>query len=247
MAYGPLAKIYDDLTNDVDYAAFVNFYEANFALRKKSVKTVLDLGCGTGTLTLLLAKRGFETVAVDASEDMLMVAQEKCCDLPLNCIRPLFLCQSMSEIDLYGTVDAAVSCLDAVNYIPGEEVADMLHLLHLFLEPDGILIFDLNSPDRLRSLDGFTSVDEDEDKLCLWRADFDEEQNALCYGMDIFTRRGKLWQRSCEEHIEYVHEPKQIIKQLEAAGFINIEIRKDGPQNELGRLFVIAENTPHEV
>lgn len=247
MAYGPLAKIYDDLTNDVEYEVFADYYEATFAGRKKNVKTILDLGCGTGTLALLLAKRGFDTVAVDASEDMLMVAQEKCCELPSNCIRPLFLCQSMSEIDLYGTMDAAVSCLDAVNYIPDEEVAEMLRLLHLFIEPDGILIFDINSPERLRSLDGYTFVDEDEDKLCLWRADFDEEQNALFYGMDIFTRRGKLWQRSFEEHVEYVHEPELIIKQLEAAGFINIEIRRDGPQHELDRVFVVADNTPHEV
>ncbi|NLW65420.1 MAG: class I SAM-dependent methyltransferase [Clostridiales bacterium] len=245
-AYGPLARIYDDLTYDVDYGQFADFYEKIFISRGKKVHTLLDLGCGTGTLTMLMAKRGYELIAADASEDMLCVAQEKSMELA-GVTPPMFLCQSMTELDLYGTVDAAVSCLDSLNYLPPEDVPELLHLLHLFIEPDGIFIFDINSPERLRSLDGYISVDEDENKLCLWRADFDESENALFYGMDIFTRRGRLWQRSFEEHIEYIHEPDTLKKQLRDAGFINIEISNEGPQHELGRLFIIAENTPHEV
>lgn len=245
-AYGPLARIYDDLTYDIDYGQFADFYESVFNARSKEVRTLLDVGCGTGTLTALMTKRGYELIAADASEDMLCVAQEKAMELE-GITPPMFLCQSMTELDLYGTVDAAVSCLDSVNYLPTADVPQLLHLLHLFIEPDGILIFDINSPERLRSLDGYISVDEDENKLCLWRADYDADENALYYGMDIFNRRGRLWQRSFEEHIEYVHEPENLKKQLEDTGFINIEICSDGPQHELGRLFIIAENTPHEV
>ena len=151
----------------------------------------------------------------------------------------------MTELDLYGTVDAAVSCLDSVNYLPPDDMDEFFRLLHLFIEPGGLFIFDINTPERLKALDGYTSVDEDEDKLCLWRADFDEAENALFYGMDIFTRRGRLWQRSFEEHIEYAHDPEGLKLKLEHAGFKNAELRSDGPQHEIGRLFVIAENGGH--
>ena len=243
-AYGSLAPVYDAFTRDVDYGAFADFYEAAFARRKRPVCTVLDLGCGTGTLTALLARRGYELLAADASPDMLMVAQEKFAALP-DVTPPLFLCQSMTELDLYGTVDAAVSCLDAVNYLPPKDLPELLRRLHLFLEPDGVFVFDIQSPARLRALDGSTSVDEDENSLCLWRADFDEQENALCYGMDLFTRRGRLWERSCEEHVEYVHDPETLRQRLAEAGFVNIEVSQSGPQGEHGRLFVTAENTPH--
>ncbi|MEG1491010.1 MAG: class I SAM-dependent methyltransferase [Oscillospiraceae bacterium] len=243
-AYNSLAPLYDKFTTDVQYGTFADFYEATFKSREKPVKTLLDLGCGTGTLTSLLAQRGYELIAVDFSPDMLCVAQDKAAEQS-NIIPPLFLCQSMTELDLFGTVDAAVSCLDAINYLPPADLPELFRRLHLFIEPNGIFIFDINSPERLSSLDGFTSVDEDENSLCLWRADYDENEHALFYGMDIFTRRGKLWQRSFEEHIEYAHEPQALINLLSAAGFKNAEICKTGPQHELGRLFIIAENTPH--
>ncbi len=243
-AYGPLASVYDKFTSDIDYESFADFYESVFSERQKTVKTVLDVGCGTGTLTAIMAQRGYELVAADASSDMLCIAQEKFSELP-DVIPPLFLCQSMTELDLYGTVDAAVSCLDAVNYLPPEDLPEFFRLLNLFIEPGGLFVFDINLPERLRALDGFTSVDEDENSLCLWRADFDEEENALYYGMDLFTRRGRFWQRSFEEHIEYVHEPEALKTLLGQAGFAKVEIRRNGPQNALGRAFIIAENTPH--
>lgn len=243
-AYGPLAPVYDKFTNDINYDAFVDFYESAFQRRSKSVHTILDVGCGTGTLTALLAKRGYELIAADASSDMLCIAQEKFAEMP-DVMPPLFLCQSMTTLDLYGTVDAAVSCLDSVNYLPPKDLPELLRRLHLFIEPDGLFIFDINTPERLRLLDGTTSVDEDENSLCLWRADFDERENALCYGMDLFTRRGRFWQRACEEHIEYVHEPDAVRKKLEEAGFANIELCEDGPQAAFGRVFFVAENTAH--
>jgi len=243
-AYGPLAPVYDKFTNDVCYADFADYYEKIFKERGKKVRSLLDIGCGTGSLTVIMAQRGYEMVAADASSDMLCIAQEKFSELS-DVIPPLFLCQSMTELDLYGTVDAALSCLDAVNYLPSADLPELFHLLHLFIEPGGLLIFDINSPERLRSLDGFTSVDEDENCLCLWRADYSTKESALYYGMDIFTRRGRFWQRSFEEHIEYSHEPEGLLRLLSEAGFTNAEKRSDGPQNELGRVFIIAENTAH--
>ncbi|MEA4895471.1 MAG: class I SAM-dependent methyltransferase [Oscillospiraceae bacterium] len=243
-AYGPLAPVYDKFTSDIRYDEFADYYERIFNEKGKAVRTLLDMGCGTGTLTALMAKRGYEMIAADPSSDMLCIAQEKFSELS-NIIPPLFLCQSMTELDLYGTVDATISSLDALNYLPASEVPEFFRLLHLFIEPGGLFIFDINTPERLRSLDGFTSVDEDENNLCLWRADFSEKEKALYYGMDLFTRRGRFWQRSCEEHIEYCHEPTELTSLLSYAGFTEIETRMDGPQAELGRIFIVAENASH--
>ena len=110
--YGSLAGYYDKLTGDVPYSKFIEFYEAEFARDGGEFRLLLDLCCGTGTLTCELARRGYEMIAADASVDMLMQAREKSAELPCP---PLFLCQDAAELDLYGTVDAAVCSLDGMN------------------------------------------------------------------------------------------------------------------------------------
>ena len=115
--YGPLAARYDQLTGDVDYNAFADWYEAAFAERGGAVHAVLDLCCGTGSLGLILARRGYEMVCADASAEMLMVFQQKAWELPEEVTPPLLLCQRAEELDLYGTVDAAICSLDGFNYI----------------------------------------------------------------------------------------------------------------------------------
>jgi len=237
--YGPLARFYDRLTTDVPYEAFLDFYAGVFKRREKPVTTVLDLACGTGTLTCLMARRGYELIGVDGSADMLAAAAEKAADLT-GCVRPLLLCQEMTELDLYGTVDAAVCSLDGFNYLPPEDLPRVLRRLRLFIEPEGFLIFDVNSPERLRSLDGELFVDEGEDVLCLWRAEFDPRERLLFYGMDLFTREGALWRRSGEEHVEYAHELSDLAALLTEHGFDRVEVCRSGPQGDQGRVFFIA-------
>ena len=116
--YGPLAAWYDRLTGDVPYSEFADYYEAEFHRHGGEFRFLLDLCCGTGTLTCEMARRGYEMIAVDASVDMLMQAQEKSAGLDPA---PLFLCQEASALDLYGTVDAAYCSLDGMNYIPPSE------------------------------------------------------------------------------------------------------------------------------
>ena len=236
--YGPLASWYDQLTGDVPYEQFANFYEAEFARAGGEFRLLLDLCCGTGTLTWLMAGRGYELIGADASVDMLMQAREKGLAVKTP---PLFLLQDAAELDLYGTVDGAYCSLDGMNYIPPEDLPQVFHRLHLFIRPGGLLIFDLRTPEWLHALDGEVFVDENEDMLCLWRADFDQDLNAVIYGMDIFSRVGELWDRSGEEHIEYAHSPETISKLLSDSGFINIRLRRDGPQGNSGRLFICAE------
>lgn len=241
MSYGPLAAWYDALTQDVDYAAFADFYEQQFRTAGGGYRTLLDLCCGTGTLTCILAARGYEMIAADASSDMLMQAREKASALPETCVPPLLLCQSAAELDLYGTVDAAVCSLDGFNYIPPEELPEVFHRLHLFIRPGGLLIFDLRAPESFRALDGETFVDETEDVFCLWRADLDGESAEMRFGMDLFQRKGDLWRRESEEHVEYVHEPERLAALLADGGFGGVRICRDGPQGDRGRIFLIAE------
>ncbi len=236
--YDFLAPWYDSLTGDVPYDRFANFYEAEFGRCGGEFRLLLDLCCGTGTLTWELARRGYEMIGVDRSVDMLMRAQSKSAEVGVS---PMFLCQDASELDLYGTVDAAVCSLDGMNYIPPEELPEVFHRLFLFVRPGGLVIFDMRTPEFLRSLDGDVFVDEKEDVLCLWRADFDEETEAVIYGMDIFSKARINWQRESEEHIEYAHDPDALVRMLRNEGFRSAEIRHDGPQNDMGRLFIVAE------
>lgn len=239
-SYGPLSAWYDQLTGDIPYEAFADFYEKHFADDGGEFKTLLDLCCGTGTLTALMAQRGYELIAVDASPDMLMQASGKA---PADKIQPLFLCQDAACLDLYGTVDAAYCSLDGINYIPSEKLGRVFERLHLFIRPYGLLIFDIKTPECLRSLDGGIFVDETDDVMCIWRADFDEGEGCICYGMDIFSRCGKLWRREEEEHIEYAHDPQMLIALLERSGFERIELHTQCPQGNSGRAFITAKNT----
>lgn len=240
--YDALARWYDSLTGDVPYGAFADYYEKLFAADGGEFRLLLDLCCGTGTLTWELARRGYEMIAADRSVEMLMEAQSKSAE---GAVPPLFLCQSAEELDLYGTVDAAVCCLDGFNYISLDTLGEVFRRLHLFVRPGGLMVFDIRTPAFLRSLDGQVFVDEKEDVLCLWRADYDEKLGGLVYGMDLFTRRGRLWERNGEEHIEYAHEPEALKLLLEKSGFENVRLREDGPQGGAGRLYIIARRNNH--
>ena len=236
-AYSALAAWYDELTRDVPYAAFADYYERLFAERGGETKLLLDLCCGTGTLACLMAERGYEMIAADASADMLMSAREKASALSAGKM-PLFINQSAQELDLYGTVDAAYSSLDSLSYVPFEDLPEVFRRLHLFVRPGGLLVFDLRTPEFLLSMDGSVSVDEREDLFCVWRGRF--EDAALYYGMDIFYRSGRAWQRASEEHIEYAHEPEAVASLLRQAGFENIKTRTDGPMGGAERVFFTA-------
>ncbi len=236
-SYASLAAWYDQLTGDVPYRAFADFYEAEFARVGGEFRLLLDFCCGTGTLTAEMSRRGYELIGTDASVEMLMQAREKCASLP---VPPLFLNQRAEELDLYGTVDAAYCSLDGMNYLPPEAIPELFRRLRLFVRPGGLVIFDVKKPEWFRSLDGQIFLDEKEDLFCLWRADYHPEERCLVYGMDLFERKGRLWSRSGEEHVEYVHEPRELESLLEKAGFVSLRFVEDGPQHEQGRLFISA-------
>lgn len=240
-AYTALARFYDSLTGDVPYGAIADYYESVFRRGGIPVKTVLDLACGTGTMTCLLAQRGYEMIAADVSDEMLSVAAAKTLELKN---RPLLLNQPMEKLDLYGTVDAVVCTLDGINYAPPDKLPEILRRVHLFLEPGGLFIFDVHTPSKLHKLDGEVFVDETDDVFCVWRAELDTEENACRYGMDIFAREGRKWTRSREEHIEYAYDAAKLEKLLLDAGFERVVIGGDmtgqAPTEADERLFITA-------
>ena len=244
-SYARLAPFYDGLTRDVDYGAFLRFYEQVFAAYGKRPSSVLDLACGTGTLTCLMAERGYDMIGADASPDMLSVAIQKSWELPAE-NRPLFLAQSMQTLDLYGTVEAAVCSLDGVNYLAPAELDETLRRLRLFVEPGGLFLFDVNSEEKLRALDGQIFLDETEDVYCVWRAELDASGAFLRYGMDLFCREGELWTREFEEHREYLYSVEELRSHLSDAGFGEIRVFGDKklspPENGEGRIFLAAKN-----
>ena len=226
-SYESLAACYDGLTYDVDYSAWADYVEKHFARRGLPGRTVLDLACGTGSLTWELARRGYEMIGVDRSPDMLARAAEK--DGGGAAVRPLFLCQSMEKLDLYGTVDACVCCLDSVNYVTDpRKLQRAFQRVCLFLAPGGLFLFDVNSPEKLAGLDGQVFLDETEDAYCVWRAEYSRRSRVCTYYMDLFQldRETGLWDRGAEVHKERAYTAPELTAMLEAAGFR--EIRQYG-------------------
>ena len=219
--YNSLAGCYDDMTEDVNYPAWADFLEKLFARSGHPVHTVLDLACGTGTMSYTLAERGYELIGVDFSPEMLAVAAEK--SLDTDGIRPIFLCQSMEQLDLYGTVDACVCLLDSVNHVTKHKsLRQAFQRVRLFLEPGGLFVFDIHTPSHLQSLDGGMFLDETEDAYCVWRTDYEPRRRICTYAMDVFQREGDLWRREGEIHEEYAYTPEELTEDLRNAGFIDI-------------------------
>lgn len=224
-AYRALAKSYDRLTNDVDYRATVEFYDE--ILRREGVtpRSVADLACGTGSVAAIYAERGLRVVGVDISEDMLTEAQQKTSGLKNP---PWFVCQPLQELQLPRAVDLAVCALDSMDYITDpDECALAIQRIYKALNPGGIFIFDVNTPEKLSAMDGQIFLDEDDDVYCVWRGEFDSQTNICSYGMDLFQRRGTVWERSFEEHREYAYTQEQLVDFLKGAGFSGIVVYGD--------------------
>ena len=241
-AYGNLAASYDRLTWDVDYGAVVDFYFQILEKEKLMPRTAVDLACGTGSVSLLLARRGLRVTGVDMSEEMLCVASQKAQELE---IPPLFACQMLQQLHLPRGVDLAVCALDSLDYITDpEDCALAIRRIYRALNPGGCFIFDVNTPQKLRAMDGQVFLDEDEDVYCVWRGEFDPQTNICSYGMDLFQRHGDAWIRSFEEHREYAYTAEQLRQYLKDAGFTSIEIygdrRMEAPGENEQRIFIKA-------
>ena len=224
-AYKDLAVSYDRLTNDVDYEATVSFYEEILEREGVRPRTAVDLACGTGSVTSILARKGLAVTGVDMSEEMLTVACQKTQDMEKP---PQFVCQLLQELYLPRGVDLAVCALDSLDYIlDPTDCREAIRRVYKALNPGGIFIFDVNTPEKLRAMDGQVFLDEDDDVYCGWRGEFDEDTNICSYGMDLFQRLGSVWHRSFEEHREYAYSREQLTGYLKEAGFTHIRVYGD--------------------
>ena len=227
-SYDFLAGCYDQLTSDVGYSAWANYLEKHFSKSALPIRTVLDLACGTGSLTRELALRGYEMIGADRSPEMLAQAAEK--NRGVSPMQPMFLCQSMEKLDLYGTIDACVCCLDSVNYVTDpKKLARAFGRVHLFLMPGGLFLFDVNSPEKLEGLDGQVFLDETEETYCVWRSEFSKRSRICSYYMDIFRldRTSGQWNRGEELHRERAYSLEELTAMLAEAGFCDIRLFGD--------------------
>lgn len=184
--YGDFAYYYDVLTENVDYESRCDYIYNLLADNGVGKGILLDLACGTGTLSLLLEEKGFDVIGVDASEDMLTQAQEKKMEQDSGTI---FLCQKMEELDLFGTINAAVCTLDSINHVTDEEkVREIIRRVSLFMEDKGIFVFDVNTPYKHREILGNNTYVYDMDEVyCVWQNETDENM-LTTVSLDIFER-----------------------------------------------------------
>ena len=241
-AYYALAASYDRLTNDVDYEATVDFYMQILQREGLKPRTVADLACGTGSVTKILADRGYHVIGVDMSEEMLTEAALKVQDMENP---PRFIHQQLQRLCLPRGVDMAVCALDSLDYVTNpDDCAQAIRRIYKVLNPGGIFIFDVNTPQKLRAMDGQVFLDEDDDVYCVWRGEFDGQTNICSYAMDLFQRQGDVWHRAFEEHCEYAYSQEQLTAYLKAAGFTHIEVYGDrsfeAPGAEEQRIYLKA-------
>ena len=225
--YDRFAAVYDQLTGNVGYAQRADYL---FMLLKNAGAdsgTLLDLACGTGSLTVEFCKKGFEVIAVDLSEDMLLSAREKLA--PFG-DKALILCQDMCELDLFGTVNCAVCSLDSINHLDNiKEVKTAFEKVSLFIEPGGVFVFDVNTLYKHSDvLADNTFVYECADAFLVWQNSLQENGRSVDIMLDIFTQNENgLYERESEDFTETAYSEDEIKEALLQAGFTDIEVFDD--------------------
>lgn len=243
--YGIFSQYYDSLMDNVDYKKRAEYFRT--LLIRYGVKDgaeIVDLGCGTGKLTSELAEMGYDMTGVDISPDMLCEARNNASDKGLDI---LLLCQSMDELDLYGTVDAAISTFDSINHLESaESVKETFKKAGLFMNPGGIFIFDINTLYKHRNILGNnTFVYDTDDVFCVWQ-NFINDDNSVDISLDFFERgENDMYMRTCESFKERAYDIDMIKKWLCDAEFEIAEITDDlsgnPPTEETQRLLIIAK------
>ena len=219
--YSSLAGVYNALNFGCDYSAYASYLAKEIADNESSkTELVLDLACGTGKLTLLLRDLGYDMTGIDISEDMLSVAREECARKRISDV--LWLCQDMTDFELYGTVDACVCCLDSLNYLTKlSDVKKCFSLVYNYLVPNGIFVFDVNTPHRFKSVYGTNDyILENEGALCAWQNRYNEKSKLCRFFLSIFTENEDgTYTRNDEVQTEKCYSFAQLEKALIDTGF----------------------------
>lgn len=223
MIYDLLAKFYDRFNGDADYTAWGDYVEENFRrfCTQGRPELVLDLCCGTGKMTFELARRGYDMTGVDYSPEMLNVARET--EEKLSLPHPvLWLCQDAREFELYGTVDACVCCLDSVNHLTGRgDLLKTFSLVHNYLIPDGLFLFDVNTKEKFSSVYGDRCYAFEEDGVfCSWQNDYRPKSGLCDFYITLFSEEADgSYTRQDEVQTERAYSLRQLRRALAECGF----------------------------
>lgn len=243
-AYTSFARVYDTFMDNIPYeewavylTGLLNEYGVNDGL-------VLDLGCGTGNMTELLAKEGYEMIGVDNAEEMLEIAMEK---REKSGHDILYLLQDMREFELYGTVRAVISVCDSVNYIDEEEdLTEVFRLVNNYLDPGGVFIFDFNTLYKYREILGDRTIAENrEDCSFIWDNYYYEEERINEYELSIFIReKENLFRRYEETHFQRGYTLDEMIRMIKDSGLEFVTaydaFTREAPKEDSERIYVIA-------
>ena len=256
--YSRFARVYDELMDETPYEKWCDrivlmICEYGVSKPERDSEDILasernlvvDLGCGTGTLTELLYRAGYDMVGIDLSDAMLERAMEKRDESGSEI---LYLQQDMRELSLYSTVGTVISVCDSINYIlEKEELTEVFSRVNNYLYPGGLFIFDFNTDYKYREVIGDTVIAENrEDCSFIWDNDYDHEGGINVYDLTLFLRReDDLYEKVTETHLQRGYQPEEIRELLEKAG-MNILLMKDSdtegevtPESE--RIYVVAK------
>lgn len=245
--YRDFAHIYDELMVDIDYCKWADYIEDIFKKNNIIPGLIADLGCGTGSFCLEMARRGYDMIGIDISVEMLSRAVAKLESSGVNKEKVLFLEQDMSGFELYGTVDAIVSLVDSVNYITQKSrLINMFKLVKNYLNPSGVFIFDINSVYKFEEiLDNNVFYSIDDDISYIWENKYNRK-NKLCeFNLTFFIKEGELYRKFEEVHYEKaysVEELSEIIRNtgLEITGIYGgLNFQRPGEKSE--RLFFVCK------
>ena len=248
MIYDLLAPIYDKVNEDINYSEWADFIEDAIKrfYKEGTPSLVLDLGSGTGKMTLELAERGYDMTGVDVSVEMLDKAREAAERLGFG-DKILWLCQDMREFELYGTVDVTVSCLDCINHLTDKKsLTKCLDLVHNYLIPNGLFVFDINGKHKFESIYADNSyVIEDDDSFCVWQNYYNKKSGLCDFYITVFQEQEDgRYERYEEIQREKMYTLRVMKKALSDSGFEFIGAYKnfnfDTATDADDRIYIVA-------
>ena len=222
-AYTGFAAVYDTFMDNVPYGEWCEYLTG--LLKENGVESglVLDLGCGTGSLTELLAARGYDMIGIDYSEEMLELAAGKRAESGQDI---LYLCQDMREFELYGTVRAVICLCDSLNYLLEEDdLLTTFKLVNNYLDPNGLFIFDFNTVYKYETVIGDSTIAENrEDCSFIWENYYTAEDQINEYDLTIFVKQQKdLFRKFTETHLQRGYTLETMKRLVEQSGLIFVE------------------------
>ncbi len=244
-AYTDFAKVYDTFMDETPYEEWCAYLKQKLSEEGITDGLILELGCGTGTLTQMLEDAGYDMIGVDNSMEMLEEANRKKAEEGRNI---LYLLQDMQEFELYGTVRAVVCACDSINYLTErEDVVQCFKLVNNYLDPKGLFLFDFNTVHKYRDVIGDTVIAENrEDCSFIWENYFDEESCINEYDLTLFIEEPEsgLYEKHVETHYQRGYELAEMRACLEEAGLEFVaafdDYTKQAAGNDSERILVLA-------